>query len=107
MTIKGETDQSSDSETEDDATTRAAANNYLTYEGTGQDTSDPPVDVDFDVYFTLQDYVNLESNKDTIGYTSSSDNIGATDPVTYSATKAQLGTVELYTITVNWFATSS
>ena len=107
LTIKGETDQSSDSEDTDIPTDRAADNNYLQYEGTGQDTSDTPMDVDFDVYFTLQDYVNLESNKDTIANTKADGNIGeATDPA-YSATKAQLGTVELYTITVNWFATSS
>ena len=107
LTIKGETDQSSNSEDGDVAISAATDNNYLHYAGTGLDTSDPPMDVDFNVYFTLQDYVNLESNKETIGYTASGDNIGGTTDPAYSATKAQLGTVELYTVTVNWFATSS
>ena len=101
IVVKGETNQSADTAADPasalgDADT-ATNRNYLSYSngtGTGASTW----------YFTLQNYVALESNKDTVplGLDRNTAN-----PNGMNATKAQLGTVELYTITVDWFAASS
>ena len=105
LTIKGETDQSANNDLPTVTVTVATAtdNNYLKYDGTNSTTDTP---VEFDVYFTLEDYVNLESNKDVIRSSDATGNIGE-GTIMHTATKVQLGTVELYTVTVNWFATSS
>ena len=101
LVVKGSTDQSADGDDTPfafaDIATRGAQN-VLEYEFNATAGADEGANV----YFTLQDYVNLKSNKATIN---------ATDTVvgggTNQATKVQLGTTELYTITVKWFAASS
>ena len=97
LVVKGSTDQSADADTtRPRSATDAVAQNYLTFEV----TNDTATAADTDVVFTLADYVGLKKAKDTLrsGFDGLSTNV---------ATKAQLGTVELYTVTVNWFAASS
>ena len=103
IVIMGSTDQSADNAADPtsalgtvaDATTR----NHLAY----TNVTAPAADGTDQWFFTLQEYVALKSNKATVGLglTANEANAGM------NATKAQLGTVELYTITVDWFAASS
>ena len=100
LVIKGSTDQSraldqSDS-TVQPVTDRATGDfDLLTY---NNGTTGAP-----DFIFSIQDYVGLKTNKATIG-PGIQQNAANANP---NATKTNLGTVELYTITVNWFAASS
>ena len=100
LVVKGSTDQSraldnSDNSVEPPADRTADDFDLLNY---NNGTTGAP-----EFYFSIQDYVALQSNKATIGpgYTQAEAN---TNP---NATKTNLGTVELYTITVGWFAASS
>ena len=102
IVIKGSTDQSADTDTAETFTTLTstfADRNYLAY----TNVTDPAADGTDQWFFTLQEYVALKSNKATVplGFDQNTANAGM------NATKAQLGTVELYTITVDWFAASS
>ncbi len=109
LVIKGSTDQSADGDTTADVTvtdltavltgtSHRGHQNYLAYEvnATASDTEGA------NVYFTLADYVALKTNKATINATDTAVGGG-----TNQATKTQLGTVELYTVTVKWFSASS
>ena len=99
LVIKGSTDQSqivADDGNVVALDTRADGNhNRLNY---NNGTTGAP-----EFYFSIQDYVALKSNKATIGPGNNQAGANAGQ----NATKANLGTVELYTITVNWFAASS
>ncbi len=100
IAIKGSTDQSralgqSDSLVQPPADRVSGDFDLLNYNGT-----EPAATA---YYFSIQDYVGLKTNKATIGPTFTQDGANASA----NATKTQLGTVELYTITVNWFAPSS
>ena len=101
IVIKGSTDQSRALTTAgaldpvDPASPRSGTLDLLTY---NNGTAGAP-----DFMFSIQEYVGLKTNKATIGPGINQD--GAhTSP---NATKTNLGTVELYTITVNWFAANS
>lgn len=104
LVIKGSTDQSADGDATAfvvaDIATRGAQN-ILEYEVNA--TAAPAEGAN--VYFTLADYVALKTNKATINAT----NPDVTDAGTGTnqATKTQLGTTELYTVTVKWFSASS
>lgn len=103
LVVKGSTDQSVDADTAfafADIATRGG-HNVLEYEFNATATGAEGANV----YFTLQDYVNLKSNKATINATNT--DTSTLGGGTNQATKVQLGTTELYTITVNWFAASS
>lgn len=100
IVIKGETNQGANTAADNARPTDAAtatAQNYLAFSN-----ATTPADTNT-WYFTLQEYVALESNKATVGLGASGNIANAG----MNATKAQLGTVSLYTITVDWFAASS
>ena len=102
LVIKGSTDQSTSATAlasrsgVDDAAQRA--DNLLVY---SNGTAGQPGVTSY--YFNIQEYVALQSNKATIGPGATQDGANSGQ----NATKTNLGTVELYTITVNWFAASS
>ncbi len=108
LVVKGSTDQSADGDTTvptdgELAEATRGSQNYLKYEfnATASDAEGA------NVYFTLQDYVALKSNKAVLNTTDTSTGTAALRDGTNQATKVQLGTTELYTITVKWFAASS
>lgn len=102
LTVRAETDQSDgqlDGLTVDNADNR----NYLTYEIPAREGSGD-ADTLRTVYFTLDDFVGLQNNKALLNATLTRESSGAT---AYNASKATLSSVDLYTITINWFAASS
>ncbi len=103
LVIKGSTDQSTSatalgSRSGADTAATQRTENLLVY---SNGTAGQPNVVSY--YFNIQEYVALQSNKATIG--PGDNQIGANSG--QNATKSDLGTVELYTVTVNWFAPSS
>ena len=102
LTVKAVTDQSDGQLGGLDAN-NADNRNYLTYEIPAREgsTADEAART---VYFTLDDYVGLKNNKALLNATLTRVSAGAD---AYNASKATLSSVDLYTITVNWFAASS
>ena len=101
--VNGQTDQSDHVVALLADASNALATNHLTYEIPNREGRSDPA-TDRTVYFTLDDYVGLKNNKALLNATTDRASSGAN---AYNATKATLGAVEIYTITVNWFAASS
>jgi uncharacterized protein YukE len=102
LTVRGVTDQS-DGELDGLSADNADNRNYLAYEIPAREGS-TAAEADRTVYFTLDDYVGLKNNKALLNATLTRVSSGAD---AYNASKATLSGVDLYTITINWFAASS